>query len=205
MNNKIIIMLFAFMFPITCFAERLLPVDFIGQPFMNLREGVIQSCGVRFVGYQTPANLSNPKENLWFSDASFMFDRSGAGMVKAILSKITVDGVYKNKKPDIQTYKTFWIKVAGTDATKPIKGNAIVGETKGSKIYATDGIGVMKIYTAFVSNEPIQIGYKFNDDSNDFALYGKISLSDDEFKQINSCMNELLEKMQHDGGKSEQQ
>lgn len=40
----------------------------------------------------------------------------------------------------------------------------------------------MKIYTAFVSDEPIQIGYKFNDDLNDFALYGKISLSDDEFK-----------------------
>lgn len=129
-------MLIAFTLPVTCFVERLMPVDFIGQPLMNLRDGVIQYCGVRFVGYETPANLSNPKENLWFTDASFMFDRSGVGMVKAILSKITVDGVYKNLKPDIQTYKTFWIKVAGIDATKPIKGNAEDGETKGSKIYA---------------------------------------------------------------------
>jgi len=181
-----------------CLAEKLTPVDFIGQPFMNLREGVVQSCGVRFVGYETPLNLSNPKENLWFSDSSFMLDRSGVGMVKAILSKNTIGGVTKNQKPDIQTFKTFWIKVAGADATKPIKGNAIEGETKGSKIYATDVIGIMKIYTAFVSNEPIQIGYKFDDDLNDFALFGKISLSDDEFKQVNSCMNELIEKIQHD-------
>lgn len=198
---KIFIMAFLLMFSGTCFAERLIPVSFIGQPFINLRDGVVQSCGVRFVGYETPVNPSNSKEFLWFSDASFMLDRSGAGMVKAILSKNTVDGVAKNNKPVVQTFKTFWIKVAGADATKPIKGNAIDGETKGSKIYATDGIGIMKIYTAFVNNEPINIGYKFVDDSSDFALFGEIALSDKEFIQTKSCMDELIGKIQDDSAK----
>lgn len=203
MNCKILTVLMTIMLPATCLAERLMPINFSGQPLMNLKEGAVDSCGVRFVGFTSPANPSNKEEQLWVSDASFMLVRGGVGIVKAVLSKTTVGNVNENKLETIsQSFKTFWIKVDGEDSTKPINGDALDGETKGSKLYATKAVGLMRIYNAFVNKEPVQIGYKFNNDLSDLAFFGNISISGDEFNQINLCMNELLEKMHQDANRT---
>lgn len=187
----------------SCFAERLLAASFYGQPVMLLNGGAVQSCGIRFVGVETPANPTNPKESIWFPDTSFMLDRRGYGMVKAILNKSTVGDInIGNKKQTNQPFKTFWIKAPNADATKPVKGEAIDGETQGSKLYVTAPISVMELYAAVSKHKPIQLGIKFDDDANDFALYGEVTLSEQDFNQVASCMSELMGLIQKDVEKS---
>lgn len=182
-----------------CFAERLLAASFHGQPVMLLKDGAVRSCGIRFVGIQTPANTSNPKESLWFPDASFMLDRRGYGMVKTILNQTTVGDInIGNRQQTPQPFKTFWMKAPIADATKPLKGEVINGETQGSKLYVTAPISVMELYAAVSKHKPIQLGIKFDDDANDFALYGEVTLSEQDFNQVASCMSELMGLIQKD-------
>lgn len=42
-----------------------------------------------------------------------------------------------------------------------------------------------------MSGEKIKLAYKFKDESKNMILYGKVSLSEDDFKQIEGCMGEL--------------
>ncbi len=201
MKKSTVLLLVGLLLPGSCFAERLLSASFIGQPVLLLNEGNIQSCGIRFVGFEQPINPSNPNESLWFPDASFMLDRQGFGRVKAVLTKSTVGAVNTGKKPNVQSFKTFWIKVPGSEATKPVNGKAIDGESAGSKLYITDAIGVMKIYEATSEHKPIQLGFKF-EDSNDFAFYGEVTLGEKEFEQVSPCMGELINLIQKDVEKS---
>jgi hypothetical protein len=203
--NKInfLLLIVGLLVSIEAVAERLMPSTYYGQPLMNLNEGEIQSCGVRFIGIQTPVNSANIKESIWFPDSSFMLDRTGYGMVKAILSRTSVGDVVKNtSKQSGLPYKSFWLKASGADATKPIKGEALNGDGLNSKIYATSTEEVANLYRAFVNKEPIQIGFKFPDSSNDFALFGTIEMDDKGLGQVKSCMEELIMKMQKDVYKS---
>lgn len=197
MKKSTLLLLVGLLLSGSCFAERLLSATFTGQPTLLLKDGNIQSCGVRFVGFEAPINPSNPKESIWFSDASFMLDRGGFGMVKAILKKSTIGAINTGGKQTVQTFKTFWIKAPNADATQPINGKVIDGENEGSKLYIADAIGVMNLYKAISEHKPIQLGFKFVD-SNDFAFYGEVALSEKEFEQVRSCMDELIGLMQKD-------
>jgi hypothetical protein len=184
-----------------CVAERLFPATFIGQPVMHLKDGSVQACGVRFMGFDAPLNASNSKESVWVSDASFMLDRGGYGLVKAILKKATVGDVLNKRTPVLQAFNSFWIKAPGAASTQPVNGKVGDGENKGSKIYVTDIVSVMALHEAILDHKSIQLGIK-SKDSNDFALYGEVKLSEKEFEQVGSCMDELIGLMQKDLEKS---
>ncbi|CAN4265615.1 hypothetical protein MCECM63_00110 [Methylophilaceae bacterium] len=114
------------------------------------------------------------------------------GLVKALFSESTVGALSKNnKKVNKKTFNTFWMKADNSPATKPIKGNAVDGEDAGSKIYITDTDPLISLYLAIMSGEQIKLAYKFKDESKNMILYGKVSLNEDDFKQIKSCMGEL--------------
>jgi hypothetical protein len=190
--RKVILSLLIILFCNSCFAERLLPVDFIGQPQMLLKDSNVNACGIRFVGLQSPADASDNAAPIWIADASFMLYRNNIGLVKALISESTVGELYKkNKKETQKTFNTFWMKADNNPATTPIKGRAVDGESAGSKIYATETDSVISLYSAVMSGEQIKLAYKFKDETKSMILYGKVSLSEDDFKQIKGCIDEL--------------
>ncbi len=197
MRATVLVTLFGVFFSINCFAERVLLVDFLGQPVMNLSKGDVQACGVRFIAADIPENPSSNSEIVWISDASFMLDRSGYGMVKAVISKSTVGDIASGGKVVDQEFKTFWMKANGKSATHPIAGEAIDGENKPSKLYLTSATSIMNLYGEVVNKKPIMLGLQFYD-SNDFAFSGVVSISDEELNQVTSCMDELLNLMEKD-------
>jgi hypothetical protein len=83
------------------------------------------------------------------------------------------------------------MKADNNPATTPIKGRAVDGESAGSKIYATETDSVISLYSAVMSGEQIKLAYKFKDETKSMILYGKVSLSEDDFKQIKGCIDEL--------------
>lgn len=196
---NVILLLVGLMVYGSAYAEQLIAADFVGQPSILLKEGVLQSCGIRFVGFENTFNPDNPKESIRMSDASFMLDRKGYGLVKATLSMNTVGGVQTHKKQVTQPFRTFWIKAPNADATKLVKGQAVVnGDSINSKLYITDALSVMALHSAVAEQKPIQIGIKFDDDTKDFAFFGKVTMTDSEAEQVSSCMNELIGLIEKD-------
>ena len=188
-----------FVFANNSFAERLLPIDFIGQPQMMLKESNTNACGIRIVGIQSPADISNKSEPIFIADASFMIYRNNIGIVKALISESTVGAFLKqSKNVNPKIFNTFWMKADSHPATAPIQGQAVNGETAGSKIYVTDTDSVINLYSAAMSGETIKLAYKFKDDSKSIILYGKVALSEDDSKQVQSCMNELANMIAKD-------
>lgn len=172
------------------FAERLMPIDFTGQVQMSVKDLNTHGCGIRFVGVQTPMDLNNKAERIWLVDASFMIYENGMGLVKALIAETKISEINK-KKNNYQVFNTFWLKADNHPITSPIKGRAVDGETKGSKIYATDIDSIINLYLAVLSGEQLKLAYKFKDQSKDVIFYGKVSLKDDEINQITVCMSEL--------------
>ena len=187
------------LFSYSSFAERLLPIDFIGQVQMSVKDSNTNGCGIRMVGIQTPSDLNDKSAPIWIADASFMIYRSNIGMVKALISESKLGEMNKNnKRVNNKAFSTFWIKADQHAATSPIKGKAVNGETEGSKIYVTDPDSVINLYLAVLSGENLKLAYKFKDDSKDMILYGKVSLKEDEVHQLGGCMNELAKLMEKD-------
>ena len=189
----------------TSMAERMLKTDgFIGQPMLFLKEGNVDACGIRFMGVQTPVDVNNPKEKLWVVDASFMLNRAGYGAVKATLNSSTVGSMMKSSNTagdlSVVSFETFWIKAAGAEASQSIATGkkTLDGENKGSRMYPTEAMPVIKLYEAAISGEPILIGYKFKKGSDDFAFSAKVTLTEEESNQTQSCINELLNHMMTD-------
>lgn len=200
MKKVFLIILCCFSFPDTSLAERVLSVDFTGQPLMNLNKGVIQACGIRYIGVEAPANPSNLTETVWVSDASFMLDRSGVGIVKAVINKSTVGDIAKGAeggKIIAQEFKTFWMKPKEKAATHPLRGEAVDGENKPSKIYITDMDSITNLYDDVLQERPIMLGLQF-EDGNDFAFSGVVRLKNAEINQVTSCMGELLSLIEKD-------
>ena len=190
--KKVLLSLVILLFCNSSFAERLLPVDFIGQPQMLLKDSNVNACGIRFMGIQSPSDSSDSSAPIWIADASFMLYSNNMGLVKALISESTVSALSKNnKKVNKKTFNTFWMKADNSPATNPVKGNAVDGEDAGSKIYITDIDPLISLYLAAMSGEHIKLAYKFKDESKNMILYGKVSLSEDDFKQIKGCMDEL--------------
>lgn len=185
------------LFSSNSFAERVLPIDFIGQVQMSVKDSNTNGCGIRMVGIQTPTDLDDKSAPIWIADASFMIYRNNIGMVKALISKSKLSEMNSKKANDI-AFTTFWIKADNHAATSPIKGKAVNGETEGSKIYVTDPDTVINLYLAVLSGEHLKLAYKFKDESKDKILYGKVSLKDDEVRQLQGCMNELATLMSKD-------
>lgn len=172
------------------YAERLMPMEFIGQPLMLLDGGNPQSCGIRVVGIQPPLDINNPNEVLLAPDGSFMLDRKGYGLVKALAYKTTVKDVSSQKAPEDMPFKGFWFKAANVKATTPLL-KTIQGEQKHSLIYATDADSIVGLYGAVLENQPIQFALKFENGAEDVAFYGKVIIREDEIQQVMSCMSEL--------------
>jgi hypothetical protein len=202
MIKNIVVALLYICFSCNSFAERVFLVNFVGQPLMSLKNDHVQTCGVRFMAVNAPDNPSSMNEVVWVPDASFNLDRSGFGMVKAVLNKTTVGDVAKDKVGKIagQEFKTFWMKASGKPATHPIKGEAVDGENKPSKIYATYANSVLNLYEDITQKRPIILGINFGD-ANDFAFSGVVSLKEKELEQLDSCMNELLSLIIEDSEK----
>lgn len=187
------------LFSLSSFAERLLPIDFVGQIQMSVKDSNTNGCGIRFVGIQTPKDFTDKAAPIWVADASFMLYRNNIGLVKALISESKLSEMNKsNKKVNDRAFTTFWIKADKHAATSPIKGKAVNGETEGSKIYATDPDSVINLYLAVLSGEDLKLAYKFKDESKDMILYGRVSLKEDEINQLQGCMNELATLMAKD-------
>ena len=183
-----------FCFALLSYAERLMPMEFIGQPLMLLEKGNPQSCGIRIVGIQTPLNFNNPNEVLFAPDGSFMFDKKGYGLVKALAYQITVKDVTSDKAAKDIPFKSFWFKADNFKATTPII-KPYKGEQKYSLLYATEADSVIGLYNAVLNNEVIKFALKFENASQDVAYYGKVSIKKDELQQVVSCMDELTAQM----------
>jgi hypothetical protein len=197
--KKVLLSLVILLFCNSSFAERLLPVDFIGQPQMLLKDSNVNACGIRFMGIQSPSDSSDNSAPIWIADASFMLYRNNMGLVKALISESTVGAISKNsKKVSQKTFNTFWIKADNNPATSPVKGNAIDGEDAGSRIYITETDPLISLYLAIMSGEQIKLAYKFKDESKNMILYGKVSLNEDDFKQVKGCMGELAKLIAKD-------
>lgn len=161
---------------------------FVGQPLLFLENDNIQACGIRFVGVNAP---TNKQQTIWMADASFMVDRNSGGMVKAWLLKTSVNALNNGKQPVAETFKTFWIKTPKVRATKPV-GEKPINDGDGAKIYMSDATSVIGLYRAVIEKKPIQLSYTFTDDTKDFTLYGKVSMSEEELSQASSCLNKLF-------------
>jgi uncharacterized protein (DUF2147 family) len=185
------------LFSSNSFAERLLPMDFIGQVQMSVKDLNTYGCGIRFVGVQTPTDLNNKAELIWLVDASFMIYRNGMGLVKALIAENKISEMITMKN-NYKAFNTFWMKADNHPITSPIKGKAVDGETTGSKIYGTDIDSLINLYSTVIAGEQFKLGYKFKDKSKDMIFYGKVSLKEDEILQVQGCINELTALMEKD-------
>ena len=181
---------------IPSFAERLMPIEFVGQPVLHLTDGRPSACGIRFLGVQSPADENNPNETIWVPDGSFMIYRKGYGLVKAVAIQSDVKSLLEHKVPVGQSFKSFWFKVEGQKATVPLTP-ITKGDNENSKLYVTDLTSVVEIYSSIIEGKILQFALKF-DNGNDIAFYGKVRLKPDEKQQILSCMNELSNLIQED-------
>ena len=172
------------------YAERLMPMEFIGQPLMLLDEGNLQSCGIRIVGVQFPVDTNNPNELLWSADGSFMVNRNGYGLVKATASQITLNDITIQKASTNKTLKSFWFKAEGVKATTPLT-KVIQGEQKYSLLYSTNAESVLGLYRSVLNDKSIQFALKFEKGAQDVAFYGTVNIQKEELQQVISCMNEL--------------
>lgn len=181
---------------VKCYAERLLPITFKGQPTLFLKNGNLHSCGVRFLGVEDMPESADIGQSVWVPDASFNIDKDGFGFVKAIINKATIGDVIKSKAPVAQTFKSFWIKAPNTKSTMPIKGGIYNGDNKNSKLYVTDFESVWGLYRAVLEGKPIQIGFSFNED--EFAFYGLVNLNEKELNEITACLTEISGQLRKD-------
>ncbi|PPC94840.1 MAG: hypothetical protein CTY33_02840 [Methylotenera sp.] len=177
-------------------AEVMMQANFIGQPVMLMTDGRPNSCGIRIIGYQTPSSNNNPEEELWVPDGSFMIQRSGYGLVKALGYKIKLKDMLNNGEAIGKPIKSFWFKAEGEKATVPVLPIQ-PGENPLSLLYATDGESITALIDAVFSQKVIQFALKF-DSGTDIAFYGKVSLTNDEITQSLACMKELYSLMESD-------
>ena len=188
-NNKLFVMLILALLSGNSQAERLLATKgFAGQPLVTVQDGAIQSCGIRFVGINTP---SKKNETIWIADASFLIDKSDQAVVKASIIKSSINRFNKAQIPLFETFKTFQVKAQKIKATRPVRGTAIEVDRDGSKRYVTDMASVKGIYQAIMDKKPIQLNYIFADKQKNITIQGQVMMPDEELAQVSSCLGKL--------------
>ena len=182
--------------PLQVLAERLMPIEFTGQTVLHLDDGRPTACGLRFIGVQTPQNGNNPDEIVWVPDGSFMIERRGYGLVKAVATNISVKDMLERKQPKGQPFKSFWFKVEGQKATTPLRPET-KGDNENSMLYVTDLESVTNIFVGVIQGKQLQFALKF-EDGNDIAFYGKVNVNPQDEQQLMSCITELSDLITED-------
>lgn len=175
-------------------ADTLLKGNMQGQPQITVKNGKTTACGLRIVGGN---DINRPDDVLNGFDVSFNIYDSYLALYKGLASRpISGKDLVERKKIDGNVpLKSFWIKAPKLDASSPIGGKVIPGETKHSLLYGSDLNQTLKLLNAVLDRQEIKVGIHRAGDTVGNVFYGVVQLTDEDIEQTGKCLGELLETM----------
>jgi hypothetical protein len=175
-------------------ADMLLKGNMQGQPQIMVKNGKTTSCGIRIVGGN---EINKPDDVLKGFDVSFNIYDNYQALYKGLASKpISGQDIIDQKRINGNVpLKSFWVKAAKQNASAPLSGKVISGETKHSLLYVSDLIQSLKLLDAILGRQEIKVGIHRAGDPVGSVFYGTVQLTDEEIEQTGNCLGELLETM----------
>lgn len=175
-------------------ADMLLKGSMQGQPQIMVKNGKTTACGLRIVGGN---DINRPDDVMKGFDVSFNIYDNYLALYKGLASK-PISGKDLVERKNINgnvPLKSFWIKAAKLDASLPIGGKVIPGETKHSLLYSSDLNLTLNLLKAVLDRQEIKVGIHRAGDPVGNVFYGIVQLTDDDIEQTGKCLGELLDAM----------
>ena len=160
-------------------------MEFELQPLQYMTEGVVMGCGARLFGTLPWGGKSRARG----IDVSVNLRRE-SGFVKALSYDVTLPGSAASIRA--APIDMAWLRASGSNATKPVQGKPIAGETVGSILYVANGEDVADVLIALLKRQSIQIGVKRTNESGERIFYGKARASEADLRQLDSCLREVF-------------
>lgn len=187
------LVLMSFLIPNICFSSILREASIHGQAAQSLKDGNISACGIDFMAAEkeSPATSS---ASLGFMGSVIAFPI--VGLVKGYSVSVSKTS-YKQTPIEMQS---FWIKIPGHKATKPIPEFPLEKSSlPGSLMYGIDlSSEAIPILYAAITNQTIQIGFKNKKNKSESVIYGTVNISDSDKNQLTACVSELFKATDSD-------
>ncbi len=174
-------------FAFSASAGNVVDTIFSTQTLIYQSNGVIDGCGVRFVGMQ---EITSNNQMLRTVDGSFSIFSPGVALTKVGMSKTNSTAVLNKNLTSTQVpIKTFWMRRVGGKITKPIDGKSSASkDTKGfllQKIEVDDFIDLLKVLN---SDAEFQVGVTSLHEGGEWIFAGKLKSSDADSARLGDCL-----------------
>lgn len=173
-------------------AGNVVDTTFSTQALIYQSNGVIDGCGVRFVGIQDFTSNNQPLRTV---DGSFSIFSPGVALTKVGMSKTNSTAVLnKNLNATQVTIKSYWMRRVGGKITKPIDGKSSPSkDTKGfllQKVEVDDFIDLLKVLN---SDKEFQVGVTSQQENSEWIFAGKLVTSEADSARLGECLRSFTE------------
>jgi hypothetical protein len=160
---------------------------FSTQALIYQSNGVIDGCGVRFVGIQEITSKNQPIRTV---DGSFSIFSPAVGLTKLGMSKTnSTDVLNRNMNATQVPIKSYWMRRVGGKITKPVDGKSSPSkDTKGfllQKVEVDDFIDLLKVLN---SDNEFQVGVTSQQENSEWIFAGKLKTSEADSARLAECL-----------------
>lgn len=166
-------------------AQNVIQTDIEVQPLLYVKEGATRGCGVRLFGGGDIRPGGGSAE--WFDVSFNLHDISGT--VKAVSYDVAAAPASKIKRTNAAVQNA-WIKVDGSDATKPATG-IVRGEDKGSILYVVTMDQVLNLFKGILDGRSFMVAIRRSGQGRERIYAGVPKLTEPDAKQLLSCLTDL--------------
>lgn len=177
----------ALLLPALCDAQAVWQVTFRFQPTMLAPQGLVTSCGIRFLGLGAQAGKGSEVDVV---DGSIAIHKSGFATVKAgyLIGDLANPTAAKTRASG---RNISWLRVGDGAPLSPADGKVIPGEDPGYVIYSASVDDGLTSLTSMLAGSPILLSFK-NAAGATAIFNGASTVDEDTRQQFLSCVDKLL-------------
>lgn len=180
----------ALLLPTLSSAQAVWPVMFRFQTTMLAPQGLVTSCGIRFLGL---GEQSRSGAEVDLVDGSIAVHKAGFATVKAgyLIGDLANPSAARTR---VTARNISWLRVGNGIPLAPSDGRVVPGEDPGYAIYSAPLDTGLAALTSMLGGAPILLGFKGA--AGDTAIFsGATPIPADIREQFDSCINKLMADM----------
>lgn len=178
--------------------QQLQAIDFEAMPSVYFdSSGKVDACGLRLYALDSESTVNKFQSVDISVVLSTVGGAKGVAMIKGYSAEVTPETLARGKPLPVKITDA-WVRVPGEERTRPVDGKLLRSqESPTAVLYWTDVTAALKVFTAVVDGNPVQVSIKRQGSQVSPVYYGKAKIAEKDFLQFGSCMDELIAKLKN--------